>query len=122
MDGEALGARFARSLAAKDFAAIAGMLDETISFRAMTPGRFWEEQSAPAVVENVLQKWFEPSDHIEEVLDVSTGRVRSRFSARWRFRVTTDGKQYEVEQHAYFDAPAGKISWMRVICSGFVPV
>ncbi len=122
MDGETLGAAFARALGAKDFDAIAGLLDEKVQFRGLTPGRLWEEQAAAGVIANVLRKWFEDSDHVESVLAVETGRVSSRFRTRYRFRVRNDGGTFEVEQQAYFDVSDGRISWMRVLCSGFVPV
>jgi hypothetical protein len=71
-----LGERFARALAAKDFAQVTDLLHPEVDFRGMTPGRFWE--------------------------------------------ATPDGPHL-VEQQAYYSATDGRISWMRVICSGFRP-
>jgi hypothetical protein len=39
----------------------------------------------------------------------------------WRFAVTTSDGPHLVERQAYYSATDGRISWMRVICSGFRP-
>jgi len=63
-----VGERFARAVAAKDREALLDLLDPEIDFRAMTPGRFWEETSAVAVVNDVIfGRWFESTDRIEAI-------------------------------------------------------
>lgn len=68
-----IGERFARAIAAKDAAALRELLAPEIDFRAMTPGTFWETDTAAQLVDGViLGQWFEPSDRI--------GSTRSRTS------------------------------------------
>jgi hypothetical protein len=50
-----LGERFVRALAAKDFAQVASLLHPEVDFRGMTPGRFWQANTA-------TQAYYETSD------------------------------------------------------------
>ena len=118
-----LGHRFAAALAAKDAATLRGMLDAEVDFRAMTPSRVWEARTAAEVVDDViLGKWFEPGDTIERVEAVETGMVGDRCRLGYRLQVTNDDGRFAVEQQAFFDVIGNKITWLRVLCSGFRPV
>jgi hypothetical protein len=52
---------------------------------------------------------------------LETGSLVDRDRVAWRFAVTTPDGPHLVEQQAYYSATDGRISWMRVICSGFRP-
>jgi hypothetical protein len=117
------GERFARAVAAKDPRALLDLLDPEIDFRAMTPGRFWEESSAIAVVNDVIfGHWFEPTDHIEAIEGIEQGMVVDRQRVGYRFRVTNQDGTYTVEQQAYLGVHDDRISWLRIMCSGYRPV
>jgi hypothetical protein len=117
-----LGARFVEALAAKDFAQVASLLHPEVDFRGMTPGRFWEANTATQVVDEVLRSWFEDSDQIDELLEVNTGRVADRERVGYRLAVSTPDGRFLVEQQAYYETSDGSITWMRALCSGFRPV
>ncbi len=118
-----VGERFARAVAAKDTQTLLGLLDPQIDFRAMTPGRFWEESSASAVVDDVIfGHWFEPTDQIEAIEGIEHGMVVDRHRVGYRFRVTNANGTYTVEQQAYFGVHDDRISWLRIMCSGYRPV
>jgi hypothetical protein len=118
-----VGERFARAIAAKDAPALLRLLAPQVEFRAMTPGRFWEADSAVDVVKDViLGHWFEPTDQIEGIDAIETGTVVDRERVSYRFRVTSDGAPYIVEQQAYLDVAPEGISWLRIMCSGYQPV
>ena len=117
-----LGARFVEALAAKDFAQVASLLHPEVDFRGMTPGRFWEANTATQVVDEVLRSWFEDSDQIDELLEVDTGRVADRERVGYRLAVSTPDGRFVVEQQAYYETIDGSITWMRALCSGFRPV
>jgi hypothetical protein len=118
-----VGTRYVQALAAKDTAALLGLFAPDISFRGMTPGRFWEALSPHAVVEDVLYSWFEPSDVIEQVERVDAGSVADRERIDYQFRVRNDDGLFAVEQRAYFDLDAdGLIVRMHAICAGFRPI
>ncbi len=118
-----VGERFARAVAAKDTEGLLGLLDPQIDFRAMTPGRFWEESSAIAVVNDVIfGHWFATSDRIEAIEGIEHGMVVDRHRVGYRFRVTNDDGTYTVEQQAYLGVQDDRISWLRIMCSGYRPV
>ncbi len=116
-----LGKVFVDGIVAKDAAAISSALDPEIDFRGMTPSREWRAITPDGVVEIVLGNWFEPQDHVREVLDVETLAIADRHRLRYRFRVENADGEYFVEQQAYFDAPDGRITRMSAVCSGFRP-
>jgi hypothetical protein len=114
-----LGIDFARALAAKDYDKIEALLDPHIDFRGMTPGRFWEARDPRSVVRDVLMKWFEEQDEIEELKQTDTGSVVDRERVSWRFGVKCPDGRYETEQQAYYETDGNRITFMRVLCSGF---
>jgi len=120
-DGQ-VGAAFAEALGHKDFDAIDGLLDSAIDFRGLTPGRAWEASGSRAVIDEVLTRWFEESDALEEIESIETDAVADRGRVAYRFRGVNPDGPFVVEQQAYYAERDGRITWMRVLCSGFRPV
>lgn len=117
------GHKFAAALAAKDAAALRAMFGDEVDFQAMTPGRVWQARTPAEVVDEViLGTWFGPGDVIERAEAVETGVVGDRRRLGYRLRLANSGGSFVVEQQAYFDLSAGRITWMRVLCSGFRPL
>ena len=127
-DGEAEtpaspGERFARALAVKDADALCAVLASQVDFQALTPGRHWQAGTpAVAVREIILAHWFGAGDDITGLCRVTAGRVLGREHVAYRLRVRRSGSDYLVEQQAYYQAEASRITWMRVLCSGYRPV
>jgi hypothetical protein len=118
-----VGEEFVRALAGKDRAALKGLLQPDVDFRAMTPSRFWESVDAEAVVDDILLgKWFEPTDDITEVVDVETSAVGQRHHVGYRFKVTNADGEFLVEQQGYFDTDDDRISWLRIMCAGYIAI
>jgi hypothetical protein len=118
-----IGERFARAVAAKDAPALLGLLAPEVDFRAMTPSRFWESNSAVEVVDDVvLGKWFEPTDVIESIEGIEHDVVIDRERVGYRFRVTNADGAFVVEQQAYLGVQDDRIAWLRIMCSGYRPV
>lgn len=118
----ATGDAFVRALAAKDAAALRAVLDPAVDFRAMTPGRVWEAGSADEVVDQVLLgTWFAAHDRIDRVVAVEHGQVGDRSRVGYRLDLSTPDGSFVVEQQAYYDVDGGRITWLRVLCSGFRP-
>ena len=115
------GRAFVEALGRKDFEAAGALLDPEVDFRGLTPGRFWEASGASAVVKDVLTQWLDDSDDVEEVLSVETGSVSDRQRIAYRFKVRNPEGSFVFEQQVYFTQRAGRIDWMRVLCSGFRP-
>lgn len=118
-----IGDRFANAVAKKDGPALLDLLDPEIDFRALTPGRFWEASSAQALVDEVIfGAWFEADDHIDALEDVQTGAVADRDRVGYRLRITNADGVFLVEQQAYFDVENDRINWLRILCSGYLPI
>ncbi len=116
-----LGRAFVEALGAKDFERLTALLDPRIDFRALTPRRAWEATDSNAVVDSVLRQWFEDSDEIEQVIAIETDSFADRQRVGYRLRVRNPDGRFVAEQQAYYTERDGRISWMRVLCSGFRP-
>jgi len=115
------GEAFVTALARKDHAEVAAVLDKEIDFRGLTPNRNWEASGADAVLEMLFGLWFEDSDEIEEVASLDTDALADRRRVAYRFNVRNPEGRFVVEQQAYYEERDGQITWMRVLCSGFLP-
>ena len=117
---DGFGERFAQALASKDRPALLGLLGAEIDFRALTPKRFWEADSAEVLVDDiVLGTWFDANDHIEALEEVQTGSVADRDRVSYRLRIVNPDGVFLVEQQAYFGVDDDRINWLRIMCSGF---
>lgn len=119
-----LGIRFAKALAAKDVPALLDVLSPDVDFRALTPGRAWEASSAKDVLDDIVFRiWFEPTDHIEALERIEPGEsVGPRHRIGYRLRVQNADGAFAVDQQAYYEVDNERITWLRVMCAGFVPV
>ncbi|MDQ6850163.1 MAG: hypothetical protein M3070_09380 [Actinomycetota bacterium] len=100
---------------------MAAVLDDHIDFRGLTPGRQWEATDVGAVIDGVLKQWFEPSDEVYEILAVNCDRVVDRERVVYRARLRNGGGDFVCEQTAYYDTANGRITTLRILCSGFLP-
>ena len=115
-----VGERFARALAAKDAGALCALLADPLDFEALTPGRHWQAGTGKQAVEEIiLARWFGTGDDITELCSVTPGRVLDREHVAYRVRVRREGRDYLVEQQAYYNAEGPQITWMRVLRSGY---
>jgi len=116
------GECFAWALAAKDSGALCALLGDPVDFQALTPGRYWQASTGRQAVEQIiLAFWFGAGDEIAELCSVTPGRVLDREHVAYRVRVRRDGRDYLVEQQAYYRTEGPRITWMRVLCSGYQP-
>ena len=117
-----LASRLATALATRDADTLLALFGSEVDFRALTPGRVWEASTPAAIVHDViLGAWFEPTDVIERVEWAETVPVASRTRLGYRLRVTSPGGSCTVEQQAYLQLTGGRITWLRLVCSGFIP-
>jgi hypothetical protein len=117
-----LGSQYVAALAAKDTDRLVALFASDVDFRGLTPRRFWEADSPQRVVHDVLYEWFEPKDVIERIDYVEAGQAGDRERVDYRFLVRNPDGPFIVEQRAYFDVDdAGRISYMRTLCSGYRP-
>jgi hypothetical protein len=119
---EHIGERFARALADKDAAALKALLRSDVDFKAMTPGKFWEAHDADVIVDDtILGTWFDPERRITETLDVDTDTLGSMDRVGYRFHVSRPDGEFTIEQQAYYVTDGNQISWLRIMCTGFLP-
>ena len=99
------------------------VLDPALDFRALTPGKFWEASSAGRrrSTEIVLGHWFEPTDTITAVTSLETGVVAPATASSYRLAVTNGDGDHVVEQQAYYETDGDRITWLRILCAGFLP-
>jgi ketosteroid isomerase-like protein len=117
------GERFAQALGHKDQDALCALLADSIDFQALTPRRHWQAATGRQVAEEIiLGHWFDAGDDILELCSVTTSQVVDREHVAYRLRVRTDGRDYLVEQQAYYRTEGPRITWMRVLCSGYQPL
>lgn len=119
--GGTLGERFVEALASKDDTRLRALVDPYVEFRGMTPNRFWEATGVDELL-SVLGQWFDEKDDIEDVEDLETGEFVDRERIEYRFRVRNGEGLHLVEQQGYLIASDGRITWLRVMCSGFRPI
>jgi len=115
------GREFAEALAAKDFSRAAEVLGPDVDFRALTPNFTWQASGPDDVVTSVLREWFEDGDEIEELMSFEAEPFADRERIAYSLRGRNEDGPYVVEQQAYVTAEAGRIVWMRVLCSGKRP-
>ena len=116
-----IGERFAEALLARDWEGVKAVLDPAVEFRGMTPNRVWEAGTAEDAIREVFSHWYETSDDAYQVLDISAGHVEDRQRVVYRYRLRDPEGEYVAEQTAYFDTDAGRITKLRILCSGPVP-
>jgi hypothetical protein len=117
-----LGKQFAEALAANDFSRAAKVLDTEVDFRALTPNFAWQASGPDDLVRSVLCEWFEDSNEVEELISFKAERFADRQRMAYTLRGRNEDGPYVLEQQAYFTAEAGRIVWMRVLCSGKRPI
>lgn len=118
-----LAFRFTTALAARDAIALRSLFGSEVDFRGLTPGRVWEARTPDDLVRDViLGAWFEAGDAIQRIESVQASHIGRRLRIGYRFQVSNADGCFTVEQQAFLDLTDGKITWLRVLCSGFIPV
>jgi hypothetical protein len=117
-----LGETLAHAIAAKDHDAVRATLAPDVDFRALTPGRPWEGTGPDAVLEALFGHWFEDSDEISALLDVTSGEaVEDTEHVAYRLALHNVDGDFTAEQQAYYRHDGERITFLRVMCSGFRP-
>jgi hypothetical protein len=115
-----LGERFARALAAKDYVQVTGLLDPAVDFRGMTEPVLGGLDARPGGAGGPEVVVRGPRPHRGPGRAGDRGRRRPGAGRLALRRHHPDGS-YLVEQLAFYSATDARISWMRVMCSGFRP-
>ena len=117
-----LGAEYVRLLARKDHEGLQRLLADDVDFRALTPGRAWEMHGAKDAVQNAIAVWFDAGDDVKELLTYEVRPVAGpRSCVSYRLLVHNADGDHVVEQQAYFETDGAHITWMRLLCAGYLP-
>jgi hypothetical protein len=117
-----LGSDFAHALQRKDAARLKELLAPQLEFRALTPKFSWEAEDPDGVLAIFFGRWFEDSDEIRELVHVETDQFADRERVGYRFTVENPEGRFLVEQQAYLSQQDGRITWLRMLCSGYRPL
>ncbi|MEO8690919.1 MAG: hypothetical protein ABI611_22225 [Solirubrobacteraceae bacterium] len=110
------------AIVSRDVSRAAALLHPEIDFRAMTPNRVWEGEGL-AGVEAVLRAWFEdPDEEVREIEATEPVSLEGTVRVGWLVRISDADGPHLFEQQAYVRERDGRIGWMRVICSGWIPL
>ena len=117
------GRRLATAIAAHDAATLRSLFAPDVTFKGLTPKRFWEADDPDGAVDIILGTWFEAHDHIDEIVTLEDGdTVADTDQVTYRFNMTTPDGPHTAEQHVYYRTEGDQITYARVLCSGFRPV
>ena len=87
----------------------------------MTRRKFWKASSARELVDGIVfGRWFAPGDRIDAVEAIETDTVAERCRVGYRFRVRNAEGTFTVEPQAYFGVHEGRITWLRIMCAGYL--
>jgi hypothetical protein len=117
-----VGEDFARALAARDRDRLVTLLSDPVDFEALTPGRHWVASSPAGAVDDImLRHWLSADDVVLELRSLRSGQVADRQHVAYRLAVRRHGTAHVLEQQAYYVADGQRISWIRILCSGYRP-
>jgi hypothetical protein len=118
-----LGTLLAHAIARQDVKGLRGLLATPVTFRAVTPSRFWDAETAVGVADDViLGVWFGPDKRVTEITSLETGTVGDVEKVSYRLRVDLASGPSVIEQVIYYTQTDGQIVDLRVLCSGFRPI
>lgn len=110
------------AIVTRDLARATALLHPEVDFRAMTPNRVWEADG-PAGVEAVLRGWFEdPDEDVEGIEATETIPIEDTIRVGWLVHISNADGPHVFEQQAYVRERDEQVGWLRVICSGWVPL
>ncbi len=113
---------FVDAIVARDLTRAVALLHPEIDFRAMTPNRVWEGEGREGV-EAVLRAWFEdPAEDVGAIAATQPVAIEGTLRVGWLVHISDSDGRYIFEQQAYVRERKGQIHWLRVMCSGFIPL
>ncbi len=116
-----LGVQLAHAIAAKDGDAIRALFSSPVVFRGVTPSRFWEAEDPGGVGEIILGTWFGPGRVITGIVSTQSETIGDVEKVTYRMDVDQAMGPSVIEQVAYYSQEDGRITQMRLVCSGFLP-
>jgi hypothetical protein len=117
-----LGNDLAHAIARQDAKALRSLISTPVTFRAVTPKRFWDAETAVEVADVILGVWFGPDKQVTDIASLETDSVGDIQKVSYRLRVDLESGPSVIEQVIYYTEADGKIVDLRLVCSGFRPI
>ena len=117
-----LGAELVHSIAGKDIGQLVRLFSTPVIFRGVTPSRFWDADTPVGVSDIVLGVWFGPDKTVTDITTIESDTVGDVRKVSYRMTVTLASGPSAIEQVAYYSQQDGKITHLRLVCSGFRPL
>ena len=114
-----LGDRLALAIAARDRTALRELFTTPVRFRAVTPRRFWDAETPVGVEDIVFGAWFPDEMTVTDVRLLERDPVTHTGKFAYRLSVDTPVGPTVVEQVGYYQEAEGRMSDVRLVCSGF---
>ena len=114
-----LGAALAEAIGASDPHTLMALFSTPVTFRGVTPRRFWDAETPAEVADIVLGTWFGPDKTIKDIALVETDTVGDVQRVTYRMTVDLESGPSVIEQVAYYTEHDGQITDIRLVCSGF---
>jgi TusA-related sulfurtransferase len=111
---------FVAALTTRRRSALLDSLDGDVQLRALLPRRHVELTGAVEVADELLA-WFAEVPHIV-ALETRVEPVGDLWHAGYRCQLDGLTPRLVVEQHAYCEVSTGRITAIRLLCSGFRPL
>ncbi len=116
---ESPGKIFARAFLERQHQRAGSVFADSGRFFISTPGAN-VEGNGPSEITRILASFLKPEDPIE-IISIEEESIGTRRHLAFRFAFPKNGKNRECEQRAFYDITHdGKISDMRILCSGFL--
>jgi hypothetical protein len=117
-----LGTDLAHAIAGQDARALRSLISTPVTFRAVTPRRFWDGETAVEVADVILGVWFGPDKQVTGISSLATGSVGDVQKVSYCLRVDLGSGPSLIEQVIYYSEADGRIVDLRLVCSGFQAV
>src|SRR4051794_4980907 len=105
-----LGARMARAVGGKDASTLRALFATPVVFRAVTPRRFWDAETAVDVVDIVRGPCFRPDRTVPEITLLEPDVVGDVQKVSSRRRVPQPSGPATIEQVAYYTEQDGRVT------------
>ena len=117
--GPRLGDQVASAIATRDRSALRALFTTPVRFTAVTPRRFWDAETPVEVEDIVFGHWFPDDVQVTDVRLLDGEAVEETARLGYRLSVDTPAGPTVVEQTGYYEVTDGRISALRLVCSGY---
>lgn len=113
-----IGEELIGCIKAREFSRVKDLCSDDVVFTAATPGCVWNSRGWDEV-ETDLKELFPEEEKMYRVLEPREREMKGRFHFTYRVQGDEpDFGEFEYEHQMYYQMTNGKISKLRILCSG----